>query len=184
MISKLVLVLPHSNAGEERVFSLIQQNKTPNHSSLNTNRTLSSWCRWSLQRCKPVSSGSHQQIWWRHQRRQQYSIIRHILLVVKLKTLSLFTVHVRHCIYHSKKWLVKTTLLIVITVILNVKIKNPLLFLFLQAFTTKSFLFRLLVCNARYTYIYIICVSTRDHNNEFILEFILCKIKMADFERW
>ena len=42
MISKLVLVLPHSNAGEERVFSLIRQNKTPNRSSLNTNGTLSS----------------------------------------------------------------------------------------------------------------------------------------------
>ena len=38
------------------------------------------------------------------------------------------------------------------------------------------------VCNARY--IYIICVSTRHHNNEFIiLEFILHKTKMADFER-
>ena len=32
-------------------------------------------------------------------------------------------------------------------------------------------------------YIYIICVSTRNYNNAFILEFILCKTKMADFER-
>ena len=35
----------------------------------------------------------------------------------------------------------------------------------------------------RYIYIYIICVPTRNRNNEFILEFILREIKMADFER-
>ena len=34
-----------------------------------------------------------------------------------------------------------------------------------------------------YTYIYIICVPTRNRNNEFILEFILREIKMANFER-
>ena len=45
------------------------------------------------------------------------------------------------------------------------------------------FSFRLLVCNARYIYIYIICASTRNHNNEFILEFILRETKMGDFER-
>ena len=33
---------PHINAGEERVFSLIKQNKTPIRSSLNANGTLSS----------------------------------------------------------------------------------------------------------------------------------------------
>ena len=31
--------------------------------------------------------------------------------------------------------------------------------------------------------IYIICVSTRNHNNDFILEFILRETKMANFER-
>ena len=31
--------------------------------------------------------------------------------------------------------------------------------------------------------IYIICVPMRNRNNEFILEFILHEIKMADFER-
>ena len=31
--------------------------------------------------------------------------------------------------------------------------------------------------------IYIICVPTHNRNNEFILEFILREIKMADFER-
>ena len=45
------------------------------------------------------------------------------------------------------------------------------------------FSFRLPVCNARPIYIYIICVPTRNHNNEFILEFILHEIKVADFER-
>ena len=49
------------------------------------------------------------------------------------------------------------------------------------------FSFRLPVCNAHpiyiYIYIYIICVPTRNRNNEFILEFILREIKMADFER-
>ena len=34
-----------------------------------------------------------------------------------------------------------------------------------------------------YIYIYIICVPTRNRNNEFILEFILHEIKMANFER-
>ena len=55
------------------------------------------------------------------------------------------------------------------------------------------FSFRLPVCNARplyryylyiYVYLYIyMCVPTRNRNNEFILEFILREIKMADFER-
>ena len=31
-------------------------------------------------------------------------------------------------------------------------------------------------------YMYIICVPTHNSNNEFILEFILREIKMADFE--
>ena len=33
-----------------------------------------------------------------------------------------------------------------------------------------------------YIYIYIICVPKHNRNNEFILQFILRKIKMADFE--
>lgn len=41
-VAKLVLVLPHSNAGEERVFSLVRLNKTPYRSSLNLEGTLSS----------------------------------------------------------------------------------------------------------------------------------------------
>lgn len=41
-IAKLVLTLPHSNAGEERVFSLVRLNKTPYRSSLNIDGTLSS----------------------------------------------------------------------------------------------------------------------------------------------
>ena len=36
-VARLVLVIPHSNAGEERVFSLIKQNRTPIRSSLNAN---------------------------------------------------------------------------------------------------------------------------------------------------
>ena len=41
-VAKLVLVIPHSNAGEERVFSLIRQNKTPSRSCLDPNGTLAS----------------------------------------------------------------------------------------------------------------------------------------------
>ena len=41
-VAKLVLTLPHSNAGEERVFSLIRLNKTPYRSSLSLDGTLSS----------------------------------------------------------------------------------------------------------------------------------------------
>ena len=41
-LARLVLVIPHSNAGEERVFNLIKQNRTPTRSSLSTNGTLSS----------------------------------------------------------------------------------------------------------------------------------------------
>ena len=48
------------------------------------------------------------------------------------------------------------------------------------------FSFRPPVGNAQYIYIYIyiyiICTSTRNHNNAFILEFILRETKMADFE--
>lgn len=41
-IAQLVLTLPHSNAGEERVFSLVRLNKTPYRSSLSVDGTLSS----------------------------------------------------------------------------------------------------------------------------------------------
>ena len=41
-VAKLVLTLPHSNADEERVFSLIRQNKTDFRSSLGLDGTLSS----------------------------------------------------------------------------------------------------------------------------------------------
>ena len=39
-VIKLILIIPHSNAGEERAFNLITQNKTRTLSSLNTNGTL------------------------------------------------------------------------------------------------------------------------------------------------
>lgn len=41
-VARLILVLPHSNAGEEQVFSLIRLNKTPYRSSLGLDGTLSS----------------------------------------------------------------------------------------------------------------------------------------------
>ena len=41
-IAKLVLVLPHSNAGEERVFSIIRKNKTPFRPNLGIDKTLPS----------------------------------------------------------------------------------------------------------------------------------------------
>ena len=41
-VAKLILVLPHSNAGEERVFSMVRKNKTPFRSSLSMDGTLSS----------------------------------------------------------------------------------------------------------------------------------------------
>ncbi len=41
-LARLVLVIPHSNAGEERVFSLIKQNKSPGRSNLDAKGTLSS----------------------------------------------------------------------------------------------------------------------------------------------
>ena len=41
-VSRLILVIPHSNAGEERVFNLVRQNKTQFRSSLSNNGTLAS----------------------------------------------------------------------------------------------------------------------------------------------
>ena len=38
--AKLVLVPPHSNAGEERVFSIIRKNKTPFRPNLGIDKTL------------------------------------------------------------------------------------------------------------------------------------------------
>lgn len=52
-VAKLVLVIPHSNAGEERVFSLIKQNKTPSRSSLHVNGTLSSMIQVKLANTDP-----------------------------------------------------------------------------------------------------------------------------------
>ena len=41
-VAKLVLTLPHSNAGEERVFSIIRKNKTSFHPNLSLDTTLPS----------------------------------------------------------------------------------------------------------------------------------------------
>ena len=41
-VAEAVMTIPHSNAGEERMFSLISKNKTPSRSSLNLDGTLSS----------------------------------------------------------------------------------------------------------------------------------------------
>ena len=41
-IAKVVLFIPHSNAGEERVFSLIRKDKTQFRPNLSLDKTLSS----------------------------------------------------------------------------------------------------------------------------------------------
>ena len=41
-VAEVVMTIPHSNAGEERIFSLINKNKTPSRSSLQLRATLSS----------------------------------------------------------------------------------------------------------------------------------------------
>ena len=41
-IAKLVLVIPHSNTGEERVFSMVRKNKTPFRPSFSLEKTLPS----------------------------------------------------------------------------------------------------------------------------------------------
>ena len=41
-VAKLVLVIPHSNSGEERVFSIIRKNKTPFRPNLGIDKTLPS----------------------------------------------------------------------------------------------------------------------------------------------
>ena len=40
-IAEVILVIPHSNADEERVFSMVRKNKTPFRSSLSLDNTLS-----------------------------------------------------------------------------------------------------------------------------------------------
>jgi len=42
LIAKLVLVIPHSNAGEERVFSMVRKNKTSFRPNLGLDKTLPS----------------------------------------------------------------------------------------------------------------------------------------------
>ena len=41
-VAEVVMTIPHSNAGEERIFSMIRKNKTPDRSSLRLDGTLSS----------------------------------------------------------------------------------------------------------------------------------------------
>ena len=41
-VAEVVMSMPHSNAGEERIFSFINKNKTPSRSSLKLEGTLSS----------------------------------------------------------------------------------------------------------------------------------------------
>ena len=41
-VAEVVMTIPHSNAGEEQIFSLINKNKTPSRSSMKLDGTLSS----------------------------------------------------------------------------------------------------------------------------------------------
>ena len=41
-VARCIMTIPHSNASEERIFSLINKNKTPSRSSLQADETLSS----------------------------------------------------------------------------------------------------------------------------------------------
>ena len=41
-VANIILTIPHSNAGEERVFNMVKLNKTPTRSCLDPNGTLSS----------------------------------------------------------------------------------------------------------------------------------------------
>ena len=41
-VAEVIMTIPHSNAGEERIFSMIKKNKTPDRSSLRLDGTLSS----------------------------------------------------------------------------------------------------------------------------------------------
>ena len=61
-VAKLVLTLPHSNAGEEWVFRLVRLNKTPYRSSLGLDGTLSSILTVKLHNLEKCS--------WKNPRRQ------------------------------------------------------------------------------------------------------------------
>lgn len=52
-LAKLVLTLPHSNAGEERVFIMIKLNKTPYGSSIGIDGTRSSILTMKLHNAEP-----------------------------------------------------------------------------------------------------------------------------------
>ena len=52
-VARLIWVLPHSNTGEERVFSIIRFNKTPYCSSLGLDGTLSSILTIKLHNVEP-----------------------------------------------------------------------------------------------------------------------------------
>lgn len=41
-VAEVIMTIPHSNAGEERIISLIRKNKTPDRNSLRLHGTLSS----------------------------------------------------------------------------------------------------------------------------------------------
>ena len=68
-VAEVVMTIPYSNAGEERIFSLINENKTPSRSSLSLDGTLS-----SLITVKTVLnvlwSGNFQQVYLRVLKRQ------------------------------------------------------------------------------------------------------------------
>ena len=50
-MAKTILILPHSNAGEERVFSMVRKNKTAFRGSLGVDGTLSSLMTIKLANC-------------------------------------------------------------------------------------------------------------------------------------
>ena len=76
-VSKLVLILPHSNASEERVFSMITKNKTSFRPNLKLDGTLASIITVKLAILSLVISTNPKKSYLREQKRQQWSTIGH-----------------------------------------------------------------------------------------------------------
>ena len=74
-VARAVLVIPHSNASEERVFSMVRKNKTPFRPSLGLDGTLSSIIKIKLD-WTHVKNLNLPKRFWRVQKRQHGSITK------------------------------------------------------------------------------------------------------------
>ena len=88
-VARLVLTLPHSNVEEERVFSMVTENKTSFRPNLGMAGTLQSILTIKLGNSEPCTNMSHPRKYWPQLRKLRWNTTEHIAVPLLVPVLLL-----------------------------------------------------------------------------------------------